>query len=456
MTTLLPPEEVGKVALIGAVTTFCALFLVSPIANFVNRRLHSWKHSGTLRGNLRIYSLYLFALASVCTGVLFFTLSQRYLILDSSIVGVVVIVWCSLFFGTLQQTYVPSLNLLGHNSEFAILNLVGPTLALALSVSLVWYLNAHDAVTWLLGIAISQCILYLISSHVFLSKEREPVSVSLSLAKLRGLWRFAWPIALALACMWLQFQGYRFVLADHTGYAELGYFVAGYGVAAGMFNAFEQVVMTWFMPRFYQQVSGRSEAPIEAWSGYAACVLPLSVLCLGAVFSLADFLVSVLLGPKFQDTQIYAQMGAISEWLRVVVSVYGLATHQSMQTRSLLLPQFAGALVAFMLVSLVVPMQDYSLIPIAFSAGSLISILMLRYSLGTALSLSPFGAKWLRYALVCTILVVIIDFIAHKLNVGDLLWRWRTRDFVLAVVWLLLGGWFLRRVIGNVKGRGES
>lgn len=413
MTTLLPPEEVGKVALIGAVTTFCALFLVSPLGNFINRRLHSWQQSGTLRAYFRVYTIYLFALANLCAVAVMLAMKQQYLTLDSPVVGVMVVVWASLFLGTLQQTYVPSLNMLGRNNEFAVLNLMGPALALALSVGLVWFLNARDAVTWLSGIALSQVMLYLIASRVFFSKEVGEIQVHLDRKKLAGLWRFSWPVALTLLCTWLQFQGYRFVLADYAGYAVLGYFVAGYGVAAGLFGAFEQVIMAWFMPRFYRQANGLGEDPSTAWANYAACVLPLSVLCFGAVFSLADIWVAAMLGPAFQNTQIYVQLGALSEWLRVVLSVYGLVAHQSMRTRTLVLPQFIGALIALGFVGWVAARGNFQQIPMAFIAGSLASFALLRLSLGRAATMSAQGRRWLAASLACCATILLLHFAAQ-------------------------------------------
>ncbi len=448
MTTLLPPDEVGKVALIGAVTTFCALFLVSPLGTFINRRLHSWHRNGTLRAYFRVYSIYLFALASLCAVVLMLAMQQRYVALDSPVAGVMAVVWASLFLGTLQQTYVPSLNMLGRNNEFAALNLMGPAIGLALSIGLVWFFNARDAVTWLIGVALSQLMLYLIASRIFFSKELGRESVYIDRKKLTGLWRFSWPVALTLACTWLQFQGYRFVLADYAGYAALGYFVAGYGVAAGLFGAFEQVVMSWFMPRFYRQANGLGEDSGTAWVNYAACVLPLSVLCFGAVFSLADLWVSGMLGPAFQNTQIYVQLGAMSEWLRVVLSVYGLVAHQSMRTRTLVLPQLVGALIALGLVVWVAATGNFQQVPLAFAAGSLVSFVLLRMALGRGATMSAQGQRWLAASLSCCAAILLLNFAAHGwIHSKDGAW---TMGYA-ALLFLLWGGigafflWYISR-----------
>ena len=53
----------------------------------------------------------------------------------------------------------------------------------------------------------------------------------------------------------MQGQGYRYLLEGQLGLAQLGLFVAGYGISAGMIAGFESVLTTYFQPRLYRDVS---------------------------------------------------------------------------------------------------------------------------------------------------------------------------------------------------------
>ncbi|MBT9151296.1 MAG: hypothetical protein DDT40_01487 [candidate division WS2 bacterium] len=62
MTSVLSPEEMGRYYILLSLITFFALFLVSPIGNYINRKTHEWHRSGTMQRNLYLYWLYLFAI----------------------------------------------------------------------------------------------------------------------------------------------------------------------------------------------------------------------------------------------------------------------------------------------------------------------------------------------------------------------------------------------------------
>src|SRR5574340_542388 len=58
-TTLLSPEEMGRMSLVTTTTAFFALFLINPVGMFINRRLHAWQSSGLARHYLTCYAGYL-------------------------------------------------------------------------------------------------------------------------------------------------------------------------------------------------------------------------------------------------------------------------------------------------------------------------------------------------------------------------------------------------------------
>ena len=77
------------------------------------------------------------------------------------------------------------------------------------------------------------------------------------------LFHFAWPVAISVGFNWLQTQGYRFLMADTLGLVDLGLFVVGYGISAGLIAAFESVLTTYFQPKFYKNVSRNNSVELQ-------------------------------------------------------------------------------------------------------------------------------------------------------------------------------------------------
>jgi len=63
LTSLLPPEEAGRYYILLSLAAFFALFLISPIGNYINRKTHEWHRSGTIQNNLHLFWLYLLGVA---------------------------------------------------------------------------------------------------------------------------------------------------------------------------------------------------------------------------------------------------------------------------------------------------------------------------------------------------------------------------------------------------------
>ena len=136
------------------------------------------------------------------------------------------------------------------------------------------------AENWLLGLLIGQALIGLVSKRVFDKKvgggrvKRIPVD-ALSRKYRSALMKFAWPVSIAVGLSWLQSQSYRFFLEDAAGLAQLGLFVAGYSISAGIIAAFESVLTTYFQPQFYKGINTSNSAErAAAWNSYATAIFP--------------------------------------------------------------------------------------------------------------------------------------------------------------------------------------
>lgn len=358
-TTLLSPAEMGRVSLVLSTIAFFALFLVNPVGMFINRRLHTWQKNGIAKYYLIRYVSYLFLVALVAAillplfykvGVLNFGISLGWLLL---------LVCGSLVFNTINQTSIPSLNMLGDSRGFVLLSVA--TLATSFVCAFLLVDTQPIAQYWLLGLLLGQIIFALLGTQVLFAKlytaKKFHVLPAIGKQHVKELFKFAWPVSIAAGLAWVQGQGYRYLMDSQLGLSQLGLFVAGYGISAGIIAAFESVLTTYFQPRLYRDVtSANPDQQAQAWHRYAAAVMPSLILTVALIMILAPELARILLGKNFQSAAIFIIWGALAEAARVLMGVYSLIAHVHMRTRWLIMPNVIGAALSITLSALLIPL----------------------------------------------------------------------------------------------------
>jgi O-antigen/teichoic acid export membrane protein len=379
-TEFLSPEQMGRLALVTATTAFFALFLVSPVGMFINRRLHAWDASGRARRYLEWHWIYLLIVSLIAAACLAAVNAFQAFDFQFQTVWLLVLVCGSLMFNTINQTAIPSLNLLEFRGLFIALTLITIGLSLVASMILV-HIFVPTAEFWLLGLLTGQIVVGLIGVRVFFSKlQPSAVTSAPNWENLRQLLKFAWPIAIAVGLNWLQTQGYRFYAAESLGLAALGLFVAGYGISAGLTAAFESVLTTYFQPQFYKAVSnGDLDDQRAAWNNYAAAILPSLMLAMFSVSALAPELTRFMVGPNYQSASQYVIWGVLAEGARVIVSVYAMSAHARMRTQLLLWPNILGAAVSVAMLWVLVPLYGAQGVGAALSLAGGGVILAMHY-----------------------------------------------------------------------------
>lgn len=350
-TTYLPPAEMGRLSLITAATAFFALFLVNPVGMFINRRFHAWDALGRAKYYFKLHWIYLL-IVSVIAAASLAALNQIHAFsFEFNTAWLLILVCGSLFFNTINQTAIPSLNLLELRGRFILLTLATIGAGFVSSFLLVRTFQP-TAEYWLLGLLIGQTVFAVIGVKLFFDKLRPEAPVAIPAhAHLRLLFAFAWPVAISVGFNWLQTQGYRFFVADTLGLVALGLFVAGYGISAGLMAAFESVLTTYFQPKFYKHVSNNNIAEQSlAWNKYAGAILPSLMLVTFLLTGLAPELTRFLVGPAYQSASQFVAWGVLAEGARVVAGVYSMSAHAKMKTRLLLLPNILGAVICIGLI----------------------------------------------------------------------------------------------------------
>lgn len=379
-TTVLPPEEMGRLSLITAATAFYALFLVNPVGMFINRRFHAWDALGRAKYYLKLHWIYLAGVSVVAAASLAVLNQVHAFGFQFNTIWLLVLVCGSLIFNTVNQTAIPSLNLLEFRGWFVTLTLATIAAGLLSSYLLVRNFSA-TAEYWLLGLLIGQTIFAVAGVKLFFDRLRPPSAVSqLTRDHLSVLFDFAWPVAISVGFNWLQTQGYRFLVADSLGLAALGLFVAGYGISAGLMAAFESVLTTYFQPRFYKRVSNNDKDEQSlAWNKYAGAILPSLMLVTFLLAGLAPELTRFMVGPAYQSASQFVVWGVIAEGARVVAGVYSMSAHAKMKTRLLLLPNLLGAVICIALIWALVPSMGAHGVGLARSLAGVGMIIAMHY-----------------------------------------------------------------------------
>lgn len=387
-TTYLPPSEMGRLSLITAATAFFALFLVNPVGMFINRRFHAWDARGRAKYYLKLHWFYLLGVCVIAALVLGLFNKIHAFGFRFDTLWLLLLVCGSLLFNTINQTAIPSLNLLELRGRFIVLTLATIGFGLASSYALVEYFSPI-AEYWLLGLLIGQTVLAVIGVRLFFEKlQPKTPAEKLSKSHLKTLFDFAWPVAISVGFNWLQTQGYRFFVADSLGLIALGLFVAGYGISAGLMAAFESVLTTYFQPRFYKRVSTSTlEEQSAAWNRYAGAILPSLVLVTFLLIGLAPELTRFMVGPAYQSASQFVIWGVIAEGARVVAGVYSMSAHAKMKTRLLLLPNLMGAIICITLIKVLAPGMGAHGVGLARSLAGLSMLVAMHYLMIVALDM---------------------------------------------------------------------
>jgi O-antigen/teichoic acid export membrane protein len=359
-TTLLTPQEMGRVSLLMTTVACFSLFLINPVSMFIIRRLHSWQANGVAKYYLILFTPYLILVALFSAillpiiyrfGIVNFGLSLPWLIF---------LVSTSLIFNTLNQTAIPILNFLGYSGRFVVLSTT--TLLVSFLCAIVLVKSGEpSAKNWLLGILLGQCFVGMLGIKILFSrlKNISTKSKPLNIDKKQfvALFNFAWPISMSAGLAWVQGQGYRYLLSGNMGLDTLGLFVAGYAISSGIISGFESVLTTYFQPRLYREVSinANNEQQILAWQHYASAVIPSLLLTAFFIITLTPELTKLFLGQKFQSASNIVVWGVCAETARVLMGVYSTIAHIRMRTHWLILPNIIGAIFSIVGCALLIP-----------------------------------------------------------------------------------------------------
>lgn len=380
-TTILTPLEMGKISIVTATISFFALFLLNPVGMFMNRRLHAWDSTGQVKNYLSLFWRYLLLVNIFAIALLSCLVGFHIWNPNINVYWFLFLVSGNLIFGTINQVVIPGLNMLGHRGWFTILTVATAITSLLFAVVLTDKLEPRAEI-WLTGLLIGQLIVGLGGKSIFLKRIQRTKSEihnfpKLTREHLSRLLKFAWPLSIAVGLGWIQSQGYRYLMDDRLGLTQLGLFVAGYGISSGLIAGFDSVFATYFQPKFYKRInSSNLNEQIKAWVEYAQAILPALLITSIFIMAVAPELTSLLLGHAYRDSAQFVVWGAIAELARTSTAVFGMVAHARMNTKMLLPPNVAGAVLSILLIWYFSPVYGSSGVGLGLACSSFVSLIL--------------------------------------------------------------------------------
>ena len=380
-TEFLSPAEMGKVSIVAATVAFFALLLINPVGMFMNRRMHAWETQGLIAEHYAYFWRYLF-LVNVCAAITLAALNWFDIWRSSIEIHWFIFLVCgNLIFATLNQLVIPGLNMFGFRGWFAFLNVATVAMSLTLAVLLVHAITPV-AEYWLSGLLIGQMCVGLMGKRVLYKKLNHVEGktrghVKLTQSNVSALVMYAWPVAIAVGLGWVQSQGYRYWMESQLGLAELGLFVAGFGISAGLISGIESILSTYSQPKFYKSLENNNlSGNADAWVEYAQAIVPAMLLTTVFIIATASELTQMFLGENFAQSAQFVIWGAAAELGRVATAAFSMAAHARMNTKTLLLPNLVGATGIIVMLSLLVPLYGSMGVGIAIVLASVTSLII--------------------------------------------------------------------------------
>ena len=382
MTSLLSPAEVGRYTVVLALTGWFALTLISPIGNYFNRQLLWWVTTDAFWEACRRYLLLLLPIVLVSVAA---SLALEHAhIIDIGIQprSYAAIIAGVLIFLTVNSMLIDFVNQLG--SRIAYVLATSATLWLGLLASLILATHDHKtAESWIAGQVIGWALVGMVAVVLLRGIVRRAAArLERRVAVDQSLWAFAWPLVLSTSLYWFQIQGYRLVLVHWLDLAALGLLSTGLTLGTNPMAIVDTLLMEYLRPRYYQRIAdGERLSQEAAWREVAGQVVG-SLLPIAVFVGLSGpFLVVLLVGPRFHSVAGLVLWGAAFEYARAVNTLYVLAVHTSLRTRTTLKPNLVGALVTLVAIG---PLTRWSVVNgpgLALTGGMWVATFLQGYSL---------------------------------------------------------------------------
>lgn len=417
-TYLLKAEELGYIYIFTSLYTFFILFLISPFGIYFNRQVTLWHNDGMLKNILYKYILYIIFISFV-SSILGFVLYGQGVAnsIDKNIF--IILLFLFIIFMSLNQMILYILNILYFRLSFIILTILTAFFILVFGYVFVHFLGSH-AKNWLYGIVLSNAIFMVLGLIILISKQKniEQKIVKLEKVKIKNVVKFTFPLSIATLFIWLQSNGYRFIIEQKISLEFLGYFGVGLALAAQISGAFESVLLQYLHPKFYNLLANSSKQQRQNAINFLINKTLYVYLTLAFFITfLAKYITFVFIDEKFFSTYIFVVFGAWIEFFRMSTNILGHVSQSEIKTKNFSFVYILSSLITLMLVYFFSTSKYYEwYLPLSLLLGGLIGMIFMYFFMKRLIDFK-IKYKLLLYACIFCIPYFGIYFIKFENNI---------------------------------------
>jgi O-antigen/teichoic acid export membrane protein len=421
-TRLLPPAEYTLFALLMAFSTFAGLILLNAAGQWLQRHLHEWYDARRLAQHLKENTIY-YVIAALVLG-LSAGVWYGFVVGGSAgkALGVAMALATYITFATIAQTLAAVLNALGHRLQGALWQVAGAGLPLV-GGALLAVVQAQ-ALYWLAGQALGAAVAawgaFLAGRRILAEStggaQMPPIATGSAFYREPDFWRFALPLTGVTAFLWLEGNGYRFLLERSWDATALGLFFLALSIPAQMTAVMESFMFQYAYPYFFRNLAGQAGKgrQSEVTAAMTNTLLPLYWAWGGFLLLMAPQFLYLFAGRAYHGASQWLALGCLLEAARLTGNAWSLAAQATKNFRPMLLP-FGWGAAGSLAVAAGTVWQGLS--PGAFAAGLVgVAVVKAAWVAVQARRMLDVRLAWKRPAAAAAIFVVVFlgfDFLGR-------------------------------------------
>jgi len=363
-TNILSPSEMGNYYLIISIAGFFGFFLVGPIGQLINRKIHQWHQEKKLLNVLYLYNYYIFFLALLSIAVLKIL---HYLHVGEDIHLDVFIgaLFIYIFAHTWNQTIIPMFNMLEYRVFYVLFTLVSQIMFLFFAYLFIFFFD-KEGIYWFMGQGVGFGLVAIVAFRFFYIKIEDNFSLieshnMLTKKNFKKLIKFSAPLFLSSLLFWMQTQSYPLIIEKFVNTEFLGYIGVGFSVAFAISTAFESIIMQYIYPQMYKSMQDNNEFS-TIMSKIINLILPIYLFITIFVSFFAIYINTILVDSKYFDSYIYVVFGVWIAFFRISSNIIANIAHAKLNTKALILPSFLGAFMMITGIIIASNMENYKLL----------------------------------------------------------------------------------------------
>ena len=384
-TKLLSAFEMGNFYLIVSIAGFFGLFLVGPVGQYINRKTHQWYEEKNIINIFYIYNYYIVFLSFLSIGIIYILHSFN-ITNNMELFSLSMVLFVYILSHTWNQTIIPMINMLEHRISFVVFTLISQFLFLILAYILIMFF-AKEGLIWFFGQAAAFGVVAIGAFIYFRKKIQNNFNIAvahkmININNFKNILKFSAPLFVSSLFFWMQSQSYPIIINKNIGSEFLGYFGVGMAIALAISSAFETVIMQYIYPQMYKSMKDENRFSAMI-SNIINVILPVYLMLSVYVSLYAVYINSILVDHKYYSSYIFVIFGIWVLFYRMSSNIVSNIAHAKMDTKSLIVPNFIGALTAVFGVLIATKLENYQYyIPIALIISSMVSFVYLFYKMG--------------------------------------------------------------------------